>query len=60
MPCHAKTALVQKFLALYTRQIQYFGYITVKSQSIENAGVAFVKGTNESMSTEFFEKINKQ
>ena len=31
---------------------------TNKNQSVENAGVAFVKGANESYN--FFEKINKQ
>ena len=33
-------------------------YIVNYNQSVENAGVAFVKGANEI--NEFFEKINKQ
>ena len=32
--------------------------MAVKNQSVENAGVAFVKGANER--NEFFENINKQ
>ena len=31
---------------------------TTKNQSVENTGVAFVKGANER--NEFFEKINKK
>ena len=32
--------------------------ILIKNQSVENAGVVFVKGANER--NDFFEKINKQ
>ena len=39
-------------------ELRYFFTINISNQSIENAGVAFVKRADER--NEFFEKINKQ
>ena len=50
--------MIRKYYPPPPFKLRYFFTLNISNQSIENAGVAFVKRADER--NEFFEKINKQ